>query len=65
MLERRIEFFGTERRFSEMGAADMESCNLHRRKTVSGSTVNRELALLRRLFSLANTGISGRARTRE
>jgi integrase len=32
---------------------DIEGYKLHRRKQVSGSTVNRELALLKRMFNLA------------
>ena len=32
---------------------DIEGYKLHRRKQVSGATVNRELALLKRMFNLA------------
>lgn len=55
MLEHLKKFFGAERQLSEVGAAEIENYKLHRRKTVSGSTVNRELALLKRMFNLANT----------
>jgi integrase len=53
MLEHLATFFGGERQFSEVIAADIEGYKLHRRKQVSGSTVNRELALLKRMFHLA------------
>jgi integrase len=47
------EFFGSERRLTDFNPADIEGYKLHRRKEVSGSTVNRELALLKRMFNLA------------
>jgi len=53
MLERLKEFFGMKRPLTEIGVADVENYKLHRRKAVSGSTVNRELALLKRMFNLA------------
>jgi integrase len=53
MFEHLANFFGSERQFSEVIAADIEDYKLHRRKQVSGSTVNRELALLKRMFHLA------------
>jgi len=46
-------FLGSERQLREINAADVEGFKLHRRKEVSGSTVNRELALLKRVFNLA------------
>jgi len=46
-------FFGSERQLMDFNAADIEGYKLHRRKEVSGSTVNRELALLKRMFNLA------------
>src|SRR6266849_10443325 len=53
MLKHLTNFFGSERQIGEIGAADIEGYKLHRRKQVSGSTVNRELALLKRMFNLA------------
>jgi hypothetical protein len=47
------EFFGSERQLTDFHPADIEGYKLHRRKEVSGSTVNRELALLKRMFNLA------------
>ena len=55
MLERLQEFFGAGRQLSDIGAADVENYKLQRRVSVSGSTVNRELALLKRMFNLATT----------
>jgi integrase len=46
-------FLGSERQLREINPADIEGFKLHRRKEVSGSTVNRELALLKRMFNLA------------
>src|SRR5208282_4144419 len=46
-------FLGSERQLREINAADIEGFKLHRRQEVSGSTVNRELALLKRMFNLA------------
>lgn len=53
MLERLQEFFGAGRQMSDISAADIENYKLQRRTSVSGSTVNRELALLKRMFNLA------------
>jgi integrase len=53
MLEKLKAFFGSERQLREIYPADIEGFKLHRRKEVSGSTVNRELALLKRMFNLA------------
>jgi integrase len=53
MLTRLVAFFGGERQVKEIYPADIEGFKLHRRKEVSGSTVNRELALLKRMFNLA------------
>ena len=47
------EFFRPERQFADITAPDIEGYKLHRRKQVSGSTVNRELALLKHMFNLA------------
>ncbi len=53
MLKHLKKFFGTERQLTENTAADIEGYKLHRKAEVSGSTVNRELALLKRMFNLA------------
>jgi integrase len=53
MLKHLGEFFGTERQLAEITAADIEGYKLCRKAKVSGSTVNRELALLKRMFNLA------------
>lgn len=53
MLRKLTSFFGSERLVREICPPDIEGFKLHRRKEVSGSTVNRELALLKRLFNLA------------
>jgi uncharacterized protein with gpF-like domain len=49
MLKQLKPFFGTERQLTEITAADIEGYKLRRKAQVSGSTVNRELALLKRL----------------
>jgi integrase len=46
-------FLGSERQLREINPADIEGFKLHRRKEVSGSTVNRELALLKHMLNLA------------
>ncbi len=53
MLEHLEEFLGSERQLTDITPVDIEAYKLHRRKLVSGSTVNRELALLKRMFNLA------------
>ena len=53
MLKHLGEFFGTERQLADITAADIEGYKLRRKAKVSGSTVNRELALLKRMFNLA------------
>ncbi len=53
MLRHLKAFFGAGKELSEIGAADIEGYKLHRKAKVSGSTVNRELALLKRMFNLA------------
>lgn len=53
MLRHLQKFFGTERQLSEITSADIEGYKMHRRASVSGSTVNREMALLKRMFNLA------------
>lgn len=53
MLKQLTTFFGIDRQFREIIAADIEGFKLFRKKQVSGATVNRELALLKRIFNLA------------
>jgi integrase len=53
MLKQLTECFGSERPLTEIGPVDIEGYKLHRRTQVSGSTTNRELALLKRMFNLA------------
>jgi len=53
MLGKLTAFLGSQRQVREIYPADIEGFKLHRRKEVSGSTVNRELALLKRMFNLA------------
>jgi integrase len=53
MLASLTAFFGKERQVKEIYPADIEGFKLARRKEVSGSTVNRELALLKHMFNLA------------
>jgi integrase len=53
MLKHLKKFFGSERKLSDITPPEIEGYRLIRRKEVSGSTVNRELALLKRMFNLA------------
>lgn len=53
MLEHLKGFFSAGRQLTDITPPDIEGYKLHRRKEVSGSTVNRELALLKRIFNLA------------
>ena len=53
MLKQLTEYFRSERPLTEIAPVDIEGYKLHRRTQVSGSTVNRELALLKRMFNLA------------
>ena len=53
MLGHLKKFLGSERQLADIAPADIEGYKLHRRAFVSGSTVNRELALLKRMFNLA------------
>lgn len=55
MLEHLYDHFGKERQLTEMPPVLIEGYKVHRRAKVSGSTVNRELALLKRMFNLAIT----------
>lgn len=53
MLKPLKGFFRAERLLVDITPPDIEGYKLHRRKQVSGATVNRELALLKRMFNLA------------
>ena len=53
MLNSLAAFLGSDRQVREVSVPDIEGFKLHRRKEVSGATVNRELALLKRMFNLA------------
>jgi hypothetical protein len=53
MLKPLKGFFRAERQLAAITVPDIEGYKLHRRKQVSGATVNRELALLKRMFNLA------------
>src|SRR5260370_21412959 len=53
MLEHLKSFFRGERQLADITAPDIEGYKLHTRKKESGATVNRELALLKRIFNLA------------
>jgi integrase len=55
MLEHLYEYFGKERQLTEVSPVLIEGYKARRRDKVSGSTVNRELALLKRMFNLAIT----------
>ncbi|MGC1838172.1 MAG: tyrosine-type recombinase/integrase [Candidatus Acidiferrales bacterium] len=55
MLEHLDDFFGKERLLTDLMPVDIEGYKVRRRAGVSGSTVNRELALLKRMFNLAIT----------
>jgi hypothetical protein len=47
------EFLDAERQLADIAPPDIEGYKLHRRRKVSGATVNRELALLKHMFNLA------------
>jgi integrase len=53
MLKHLVTFFRGERQLRDITAPDIEGYKLYRRGLVSGSTVNRELALLKRMLNLA------------
>ncbi len=53
MLKHLQAFFGTQLDLSGISVVDIEGYKLKRRAKVSGATVNRELALLKRMFNLA------------
>jgi len=53
MLKHLYSFFGKERPLTEVTPVDIEGYKIRRKAKVSGSTVNRELALLKRMLNLA------------
>jgi len=53
MLGHLYDYFGKERLLTEVPPVHIEGYKVQRRTKVSGSTVNRELALLKRMFNLA------------
>lgn len=55
MLNHLCAFFGKERPLTEVTPMEIEGYKLQRRGKVADSTVNRELALLKRMFNLAIT----------
>jgi integrase len=55
MLANLLEYFGKERQLADVSPADIEGYKVSRRAEVSGSTVNRELALFKHMFNLAIT----------
>jgi integrase len=55
MLENLKKFLGSERQLTDITPVEIEGYKVYRRAYVSGSTVNRELALLKRMFNLAIT----------
>jgi integrase len=55
MLNHLCAYFGKERPLAEVTPMEIEGYKLQRRGKVADSTVNRELALLKRMFNLAIT----------
>ena len=53
MLKHLDEYFGTERPLTGVSPVEIEGYKVYRRGNVCGATVNRELALLKRMFNLA------------
>jgi integrase len=53
MLKPLKEYLNPESHLAEITPPEIEGFKLHRRKQVSGATVNRELALLKHMFNLA------------
>jgi integrase len=53
LLKPLVGYFSADRQLTDMTPVDIEGYKLHRRKQVSGATVNRELAFLKRMFNLA------------
>ncbi|HVB55761.1 MAG TPA: tyrosine-type recombinase/integrase [Candidatus Acidoferrales bacterium] len=55
MLNHLCEFFGKDRPLTEVTPVQIESYKIQRQGKIADSTVNRELALLKRMFNLAIT----------
>jgi integrase len=55
MLNHLCEFFGKDRLLTDVTPAQIESYKIQRQSKIADSTVNRELALLKRMFNLAIT----------
>jgi integrase len=55
MLKHLCEFFGKEKQLTEVTPVQIEGYKIQRQGKVADSTVNRELALLKRMFNLAIT----------
>jgi integrase len=53
MYARLLAYFGCDQQLRDINPADIEGYKTARRKEVSGSTVNRELALLKHMLNLA------------
>jgi integrase len=53
MLKHLCEFFGKETPLSEVAPVQIEGYKIQRQRKIADSTVNRELALLKRMFNLA------------
>lgn len=56
LLKPLTEYLGAEKHLADLKSPDIEGFKAHRRRQVSGSTVNRELALLKHMFNLAIDG---------
>ena len=57
MLNPLCEFFGKGRPLTDVAHAQIESYKIQRQGKIADSTVNRELALLKRMFNLGITWI--------
>jgi integrase len=55
LLKPLTSFFGKDTQLTEISPIEIEGYKVKRRSEVSGATVNRELALLKRMFNLAIT----------
>jgi integrase len=53
MLASLTAYLGSDRQVKDISVPDIEGFKLHRKKEVSGATVNRELRLLKHVFNLA------------
>jgi len=55
MLNHLCEFFGKDKPLTEIAPVQIEAYKIQRQSKIADSTVNRELALLKRMFNLAIT----------